>query len=156
MGRSPLPEKVKQARGTARKSRQREDLPAVTSLIDINVPKHLTGEAKKIYELKVRQCFAMGILQEIDVDALSIYAWEMAELIRLSKELKAEGYIQEVETKFGTEKKVNPKEKVVSRKITIVNSLGSQFGWSPVSRMRLQAIAKGDDKKDDFNDLING
>lgn len=156
MGRNPLPERVKENRGTARKSRRRETLPGVPTLVDVAIPEHLTGDAKKIYELKVRQCFATGILEEIDVDILSLYAWEMAELIRLSKELRKEGYIQEVETKFGVEKKVNPKEKVVARKITIVNSLGSQFGWSPVSRMRLQAIAKGEDKKDDFNELLNG
>jgi P27 family predicted phage terminase small subunit len=156
MGRNPLPDKVKQVRGTERKSRKRGDVGQTVELLDVKVPAHLKGEAKKIYELKVRQCFAMGILSEIDVDALAIYAWEYSELLRLAAELKDEGYVQTVEIKNGSEVKINPKEKVVARKIATVNALGSQFGWSPVSRMRLQAIAKEEEKKDDFQMLING
>ena len=99
----------------------------------------------------------MGILSEIDADALAVYAWEYAELIRLAKELKDEGYTYEVTNKNGeTETKLNPKEKVVRNKIAVVNTIGSQFGWSPVSRMRLQTIAKEEEKKDDFQALING
>lgn len=157
MGRNRLPEEVKSKRGTSRKCRQLSPSTVVaTQLLDVAVPSHLKGEAKKIYELKVRQCFAMGTLADIDADALAIYAWELAELIRLQQELKAEGYTYEVMTKLGTETKLNPKEKVVRAKIAMVNTIGSQFGWSPVSRMKLQAMAKAEEKKDDFNDLLNG
>jgi phage terminase small subunit len=34
-----------------------------------------------------------------------------------------------------------------------VNAIGSQFGWSPVSRVRLHAIAAGEEKKNDFEDF---
>lgn len=155
MGRSPLPNKVKHLRGTERKSRRRSELDVETRLIDVKCPPHLTGEAKRIYELKVRQCFAMGILADIDADAIAIYAWEYAELITLASELKKEGYVQCVETKNGSEMKLNPKEKVVRAKIAAVNAIGSQFGWSPVSRMRLQAAAKDDAPKDDFRTLLD-
>ena len=157
MGRNRLPEEVKSKRGTSRKCRQLPSSTVATmQLLDVVTPSHLRGEAKKIYELKVRQCFAMGTLADIDADALAIYAWELAELIRLQQELKAEGYTYEVMTKLGTETKLNPKEKVVRAKIATVNTIGSQFGWSPVSRMKLQAMAKAEEKKDDFNDLLNG
>ena len=152
MGRTPLPQQVKEKRGTLRKCRTiKTEASAVVKLTEVNVPAHLKGEAKKIYEIKVRQCLALGILHEIDADALSLYAWELAELIRLSQELKQEGYTIEVETKFGTETKINPKEKVVRAKLAIVNTLGSQFGWSPVSRIRLAAMARGDkESKNEF------
>ena len=158
MGRTLLPDEVKQARGTARKCRKRGAVGQRVELVDVKVPAHLKGDAKRIYELKVRQCFAMGILAEIDADALAIYAWEYSELLRLAAELKDEGYVQTVETKNGSEVKINPKEKVVARKIATVNAIGSQFGWSPVSRIKLAAIAAmgKEDKKDDFNGLLNG
>lgn len=155
MGRPPLPDKVKEKRGTLRKSRQREsiDTSAVT-LLDVKAPAHLKGESKKIYERVVRQCFAVGILAEIDADALSLYAWELAELIALQKRLKGEDYVVEEETKNGTTVKVNPLAKIVQAKLAAVNALGSQFGWSPLSRMRLKSMASGEEKKNEFNEFV--
>lgn len=157
MGRLPLPEKVKQVRGTARKSRKREEIVAPpVELVDIVVPPHLKGEAKKIYQQKVRQCFALGILAEIDADALTLYAWEMAELLKLQQRLAKEDYVVEEMTKSGVVMKAHPLVKVVQAKLSTVNAIGSQFGWSPVSRIRLAAMAAGDKVKDDFDDSING
>lgn len=156
MARPSLPDKVKAKRGTLRPCRAHQpiDTPEV-SLVDVKCPAHLKGEAKKIYELKVRQCFAMDILAEIDVDALALYAWEYAELIALQQRLKREDYVIEEKTKNGTTVKVNPLAKVVQAKLATVNALGAQFGWSPLSRMRLHAMADNDKKKNDFEDLIN-
>lgn len=138
-----------------RKSRQREsiDTPAVT-LLDVKAPAHLKGESKKIYERLVRQCFAMNILAEIDVDALAIYAFEYAELITLQQQLKREGYTIEQETKSGTVTVANPLDRIVTKKIATVNAIGSQFGWSPVSRLKLLAIAQGKtEEKNDFDEF---
>lgn len=156
MGRPKLPDQVKAKRGTLRPCRAQGTVATKVSLLDVKAPVHLKGEAKKVYELKVRQCFAMGILAEIDADALALYAWEYAELIALQRRLKNEDYVIEETTKNGTTIKINPLAKIVQAKLATVNAIGSQFGWSPVSRMRLQAIAKGEDKKDDFSELKNG
>lgn len=155
MGRNPLPDSVKKKRGTLRESRrQPKDDSAVSTLVDIDVPSHLKGEAKKIYERLVRQCFAMKILAEIDTDALAIYAFEYAELIKLQQQLKAEGYTIEQETKSGTVTVANPLDRIVTKKIATVNAIGSQFGWSPVSRVRLLQIAQGkDENKNDFDEF---
>lgn len=155
MGRAPLPSKVKQLRGTTRKCREVvvDSAPTVQSLVDVKVPTHLTGEAKKIYAEKVQQLFAMGYLEEIDVDALTLYAWEYAELIKCQRQLQKDGYTIEEETKMGVTLKTHPLQKVVMQKLAAVNALGSQFGWSPVSRLRLRAIAAPEEKKDDFSEL---
>ena len=153
MGRPPLPSKVKSLRATSRKCREVADnSPVVTSLVDIKTPVHLTGEAKKVYTRLVSQLFNMGYLAEIDVDALSLYAWEYSELIKLQRQLQIEGYINEEETKMGTTMKEHPLHKVVMKKLAAVNALGSQFGWSPVSRVRLHAIASGKEDKNDFSE----
>lgn len=154
MGRLPLPPKVKSLRSTSRKCREVVDsTPVVTSLVDVKAPAHLTGEAKKVYTRLVSQLFNMGYLAEIDVDALSLYAFEYSELIKLQRQLQKEGYIVEEETKNGTTLKEHPLHKVVMKKLAAVNALGSQFGWSPVSRVRLHAIASGEEKKNDFEDF---
>ena len=154
MGRTPLPDTIKAKRGTLRKSRQRPTIetPAV-QLLDVKAPARLKGEAKKIYERVVRQCFANGILAEIDADALSLYAWELAELIELQKRLKDEDYVVEEETKNGTTVKLNPLVKVVQTKMAAVNAIGTQFGWSPLSRMRLKAMANPGKEKDNFSEF---
>lgn len=154
MGRPPLPDTIKEKRGTFRKSRQRPTIetPAV-QLIDVKAPARLKGEAKKIYERVVRQCFANGILADIDADALSLYAWELAELIELQKRLKNEDYVVEEMTKNGTTVKLNPLVKVVQTKMAAVNAIGTQFGWSPLSRMRLKAMANPEKEKDNFSEF---
>lgn len=154
MGRPPLPDAIKAKRGTLRKSRQHPTIetPAV-QLLDVNAPARLKGKAKKIYERVVRQCFANGILAEIDADALSLYAWELAELIELQKRLKDEDYVVEEMTKNGVTVKLNPLVKVVQTKMAAVNAIGTQFGWSPLSRMRLKAMANPEKEKDNFSEF---
>ncbi len=154
MGRPLLPDTIKEKRGTFRKSRQRPTIetPAV-QLVDVKVPARLKGEAKKIYERVVRQCFANSILAEIDADALSLYAWELAELIELQKRLRDEDYVVEEMTKNGTTVKLNPLVKVVQTKMAAVNAIGQQFGWSPLSRMRLKAMANPKKEKDNFSEF---
>lgn len=106
-----------------------------------------------MYTRLVSQLFAMGYLAEIDVDALSLYAYEYSELIKLQRQLQKEGYVVEEETKSGTTLKEHPLHKVVMKKLAAVNALGSQFGWSPVSRVRLHSIAAGKEEKNDFEDF---
>lgn len=156
MGRPKLPDQVKAKRGTLRPCRAQGSITTEISLLEVKAPAHLKGEAKKVYELKVRQCFAMGILADIDADALALYAWEYAELITLQRRLKDEDYVIEEATKNGVTTKINPLAKIVQAKLATVNALGSQFGWSPLTRMRLQSIVKEEEKKDDFNGLLNG
>lgn len=154
MGRYKLPKEVKDLRGTTRKSRENTSggwLESASS--GVVVPSDLKGDAAKIYKERVAMLFAMGLLQPIDVDALRLYSSAMASAIKIQKELDKEGFtVIERDGKVS----VNPLAKVLKDMITTVNTIGSQFGWSPISRMRLQAIAKDDEKKDDFNDMLNG
>lgn len=158
MARQRLPDQVKAKRGTLRKCRAQAcvEAPSVTTLVNVKVPSRLKGVAKKTYEFITRQCFAMGILTEIDVHALELYAFEYAELVHLQEQLVSEGYTIKEKTKNGVVMKINPLEKVVRAKLVAVNALGSQFGWSPLSRMRLRAMVAEDNKKDDFGDIIDG
>lgn len=161
MGRYKLPAEVKALRGTTRKDRDNssggwEDV--VVSLDQVAVPKDLKGEAAKIYKERVRMLFAMGMLQPIDVDALRLYANAVAGSIKLQAAIDKEGYTVLEKDEDGNLCKVsvNPLVKVLKDTINTANMIGSQFGWSPLSRMRLRSMVAGDKKEDDFGGLIDG
>lgn len=161
MGRYKLPEQVKAARGTKRKDRECNELSPTTLVMspaDVKAPSHLNSEAKKIYKEVVSQLVAMRMLQPIDTTALCIYANAIVTIAKMQKELDKDGYVTYIKDEDGNISgvTVNPMHKVLKDAINVANTIGSQFGWSPVSRMRLVAIAKEEVKKDDFNALING
>ena len=164
MGRSKLPEEVKKLRGTSRKCREVKDVVGKDTIIevleDVKVPTHLNAEAKKIYKEVVTRLFAMKMLQPIDEHALSLYANAMATAIKMQKELDKEGYLITVKDEMGDMYKVmvNPMAKILKDAINTVNTIGSQFGWSPVSRIRLATmLAQGaEGEKNDFDKMING
>lgn len=159
MGRYKLPKEVKELRGTKRKSRENESgawLEQASS--NVTVPADLKGDAAKIYKERVAILYAMRLLQPIDIDALRLYSCAMASAIKLQREIDKEGFtvIEKDEDGQLCKVSVNPLVKVLKDMINTANTIGSQFGWSPISRMRLQSIVKEEEKKDDFNTLING
>lgn len=159
MGRYKLPKEVKELRGTKRKSRENESgawLEQASS--NVTVPADLKGDAAKIYKERVAMLYAMRLLQPIDIDALRLYSCAMASAIKLQREIDKEGFtvIEKDEDGQLCKVSVNPLVKVLKDMINTANTIGSQFGWSPISRMRLQSIVKEEEKKDDFNGLLNG
>lgn len=159
MGRYKLPKEVKELRGTKRKSRENESgawLEQASS--NVTVPADLKGDAAKIYKERVAMLYAMRLLQPIDIDALRLYSCAMASAIKLQREIDKEGFtvIEKDEDGQLCKVSINPLVKVLKDMINTANTIGSQFGWSPVSRMRLQSIVKEEEKKDDFNGLLNG
>ena len=48
---------------------------------------------------------------------------------------------------------VNPLVKVLKDTVNTANMIGSQFGWSPLSRMRLRSMVAEEKKKDDFSEF---
>lgn len=160
MGRHKLPEQTKALRATKRKDREVDesqfDATIVTSLESVKVPKHLKGLAAQIYKERITQLFSMKMLQPIDVDALSLYATSMATAIKMQKQLDEDGHVTYVKDEDGniTSVAVNPMFKVLKDSILMANMIGSQFGWSPVSRLKLLAIAQGKtEEKNDFDEF---
>lgn len=164
MARSKLPEQVKKLRGTSRKCREVKEVTyddsVIVSIDDVKVPSHLGADAKKIYRETITRLVSMKMLLPIDEHALCLYANAMATAIKMQRELDKEGYLLTIKDELGDMYKVqvNPMVKVLKDAVNTANAIGSQFGWSPVSRIKLAAIAAmgKEDKKDDFNGLLNG
>lgn len=160
MGRSKLPDAVKKMRGTSRKCREVDvsvvENNAVTELSSVTAPKHLNAEAKRIYKILVQQLFSMKMLMPIDEVALSIYCNAVVTINKMQQALDKDGYVTYIKDEEGniTGVTVNPMQKVLKDAINIANTIGSQFGWSPVARMRLVSmLANKDEKKNDFTDF---
>lgn len=163
MGRSKLPVKVKDLRGTKRKHREVDDSvydpTVVVSLEEINVPSHLNTTAKKVYREVVQQLFAMRMLQPIDQHALCIFANAIATAHAMQKALDKEGYVTYIRDEDGniTGVTVNPMQKVLKDALNMANTIGTQFGWSPSARIKLLAMLNNNkEEKDDFKNLIDG
>lgn len=159
MGRHRLPEQIKAARGTKRKDREYNELSPTTLVMspaDVKAPSNLNSEAKKIYKEVVSQLVAMRMLQPIDTTALCIYANAIVTIAKMQKELDKDGYVTYIKDEDGNISgvTVNPMQKVLKDAINTANTIGSQFGWSPVARMRLVSmLANKDEKKNDFTDF---
>lgn len=158
MGRYKLPEQTKKVRGTKRKDREYNELSPTTLVMspaDVKAPSHLSAEAKKIYKEVVSQLVAMKMLQPIDTTALCVYANAIVTIAKMQKELDKDGYVTYIKDEDGniTGVTVNPMHKVWKDAINVANTIGSQFGWSPVSRLRLVAIASGKEESNDFNEF---
>lgn len=163
MGRSKLPVKVKDLRGTKRKHREVDDSvydpTVVVSLEEVNVPSHLNTTAKKVYREVVQQLFAMRMLQPIDQHALCIFANAIATAHAMQKALDKEGYVTYIRDEDGniTGVTVNPMQKVLKDALNMANTIGTQFGWSPSARIKLLAMLNNNkEEKDDFKNLIDG
>lgn len=157
MGRYKLPSQIKDVRGTKRKDRESSELSPTTLVMspaDVKAPSGLNSEAKKIYKEVVSQLVAMRMLQPIDTTALCIYANAIVTIAKMQKELDKDGYVTYIKDEDGNISgvTVNPMHKVLKDAINIANTIGSQFGWSPVSRLRLVAIASGKEDKNDFSE----
>lgn len=161
MGRSKLPNEVKRLRGTGRKDRDVDtstiDVAVVTELSSVTPPKHLNAEAKRIFKILVKQLFSMKMLQPIDETAICIYCNAVVTIMKMQEALDKDGYVVVEKDELGAMCKVsvNPAQKVLKDAINVANTIGSQFGWSPVARMRLVAmLGQKDEDDDDFAKMM--
>lgn len=167
-GRKPLPDEVKELRGTLEERRARGKTPGiplnkitqVTSTRGIKVLQ--TERAKNIFKQKCNQVMGLKLLTEADLDNLSIYAYNLDRLFTLMQELKEEGDIitlYEVIYKANgdivqvpTKCVPNPKWALYFKLVTWCDKIGGNFGFSPVARLKFGPI-KEDKPEDLFAEL---
>jgi P27 family predicted phage terminase small subunit len=157
-GRKALPNAVKKLRGTDQPCRMNEtiDVPAIGSIdqvVDVRKLKVLkTRRSKQIFKEKANQLIRLKILTEIDFEQLAIYANSLDMLFDCIDEL-SKGKFQEVHDENGRVLRFiqNPYLKLYREMIDVVNRIGSDFGFSPVSRMKLKTKQE---EKDPLAELL--
>ena len=143
-GRPNKPNELKSLQGTDRKDRHVESLEVIkfeniTQLKAISIKGLETAMAKKIFNERSSQLIANKMLAPQDIDQLIIYANAMAMVITCSKEIKGKVFT-ETHDKNGNPVGYaqNPHIKLFKEMSEIVTRIGSEFGFSPLSRMKFK------------------
>ena len=124
---------------------------ASTGTVVVSLPRSgLKGTAKKVFEIVATELLHKCLLDAVGVDLVVAYAREIGLYHDAMREAEKEGYILEIETKFGTTKIVNPKRKVAESALANAKSLAAEFGLTPASRSRVAALLSDNTPKDDF------
>lgn len=154
MGRKPLSDALKNARGTLQPSRVRGDgnIPTVEN---IPAPSWLPARAKKIFAEKTTALSCLGVLTALDIDQLAIYAnakYEVEEAIRI---INKEGRFNNLHDDEGRVIGAvpNPYIKHMNENIKVLLQIGSNFGFSPASRSSITKEMQQKEKGDDFTDF---
>lgn len=152
-GRKPLPDEIKILRGTDRPDRMRDALKglqvqdwlSVSSTRGVKVLQ--TRRAKEIFKAKCNQLIPLRILAETDLDQLAIYANNLDKLYSLMQDLYQEGdtitlyvlktYLDGTTEQIPTKCIINPKWKLYFHLVDTINKIGSEFGFTPVSRQKI-------------------
>lgn len=152
-GRKPLPQGIKDARGTSQPCRQKTSTLEVAIIQAVAAPSWLDTKAKKVFKEKANYLTALKILTPLDIDQLAIYADAYSQIITAEKEIKEKGvmvdkYVKGVKCGLTP----NPYIKLKLEFIKVVSLIGSNFGFSPVARLRFISPVK-DDNQDEFNEF---
>lgn len=156
-GRKSIPNEVKILRGTDQPVRMKQsvDVPKIKSIDEIvNVSKLKvlkSVRAKKIFKDKANQLIGLNILSEIDFEQLAIYAHSLDVLFECMDKID-EYKFKEVITAKGIQIVTNPYLKLYREMNEICSKIGSDFGFSPVSRMKLHTKSE---EKDPLQELMN-
>lgn len=161
-GRKPIPNELKILRGTNQPCRMKPTIEAdliseINQIVDLKNFKVLQSKrAKDIFIQKANQLIKLKLLTDMDIEQLVVYASSLDILFTCMKEMKKEMFVKIYETKddvvYLKGMIANPHIKLYREMIEIVGRIGSDFGFSPVSRMKLHA--EKEQEKDPFLALM--
>ncbi len=136
-------------RKTSEAKLMEQNAPTTTAVTAL--PKSgLKGTAKKVFAVVATELINKNLLDIVGVDLVVAYAREMALYHDSMRDLETEGYTIEVATKNGTATIINPKRKIAESALANAKSLATEFGFTPASRNRVQAMLSDNKPQDDF------
>lgn len=152
-GRKKIPNELKSLRGTDQPCRMSDNNTTQTTSVTALPKSGLKGTAKKVFAVVATELIHKNLLDIVGVDLVVAYAREMALYHDSMRELETEGYTIDVATKNGTTTVINPKRKIAESALANAKSLATEFGFTPASRSRVQAMLTDNKPQDDFADF---
>lgn len=158
-GRKPIPDELKILRGTDQPCRMSGKMNVVDKITDIKqitscskLKMLPTKRAKDIFKQKANQLIALNVLTELDLEQLAVYANSL-DLVFDCLEGMREPAIPKYDKEGHLTGYVAPPELALYRQmVEIVNKIGSDFGFSPISRQRINTDPTG--KEETIEDLL--
>jgi P27 family predicted phage terminase small subunit len=144
-GRKPVPTALKIARGNPGQRKISDDEPEPSRAIDLAVPEILAGDpdASAEWTSKAPLLHKLGLLTEVDLDALILYCATFARWKAAARKLQANGLI--VTPRRGRTRLlpiVNPYLAISMAAQKECRALLIEFGLTPVSRSRVHVPKK--------------
>lgn len=108
-----------------------------------SIPRHLSKQAREIWNRVVPDIDAMGLLTTADGGQLAEYCTTLATVYRLQKHLEKHGFSYEVHAPSGTllSYRKRPEVSQLREAQGRVDRLAQQFGLTPVARSRVEVTA---------------
>ena len=158
-GRKPIPDELKILRGTDQPCRMSGKTNVVDKITDIKqitscskLKMLPTKRAKDIFKQKANQLIALNVLTELDLEQLAVYANSL-DLVFDCLEGLREPAIPKYDKVGNLTGYVAPPELALYRQmVEIVNKIGSDFGFSPISRQRINTGPM--EKEETIEDLL--
>lgn len=158
-GPAKQPQRLLEMKGTAQKCRHRAevamvgekitDIAQVTDLCDFD---RLTERGQRVF---LRQCeflISLKVLQATDLDALVLYAENYDMALKCMANINKQAWFKPKYDDAGQQVGWidNPYLKQFDKICKTINSIGTQYGFTPASRMRLSVEVK-EEKHDIFD-----
>lgn len=144
MGRKKLPQEVLNLRGTARPDRDRSIVKGnlikdAREVLSVKGYKILKGKRQKqIFVEKCNQLISLNLLEDCYVESMLQYAYYYDKLLTCIEKINEKGDFVELKDEKGKLYFApNPYIKLMKDCTTILTQLGSDFGFTPVSRQKL-------------------
>lgn len=151
-----MPDSVKKARGTDQPCRMSGDEVFELVSQDCKAPAYLDKEAKKIFKALSERLIMQRLLSPLDLEQLAIYSLNYSRILKAEKMIREEGEVVLIKDEDGNllRQEENVWLKVQKDAMKMTNMIGTQFGFSPLSRVKLASLVKSDGaQKDDFSDF---
>jgi P27 family predicted phage terminase small subunit len=141
-GRKPVPTALKIARGNPGQRRISDDEPQPSADFDLSVPEILADDpdARGEWETKAPLLHRLGLLSEIDLDALILYCATFSRWKQAERQLRKFGMI--VTSKRNQYPIVSPYLNISTKAQTQCRAMLIEFGLTPVSRSRVHVPKK--------------
>ena len=137
-GRKPIPTALKIARGNPGQRRLPADEPQPAPAFDLTVPAILEADpgARAEWEQTAPRLQRLGLLTEVDLDALTLYCATFARWKAAERELQQHG-VMILAGRSKTRRIVSPYLMISMKAQAQCRALLMEFGLTPVSRSRV-------------------
>lgn len=159
-GRKVTPDAVKVLRGTDQPCRMSGSVDKADKVTDIKrilstsrLKLLPTKRAKEIFKTKANQLIALGVLTELDIEHLAVYANSLDVLFTCMEGMREPA--KEKHDKDGnlTGYITPPETKMYKQMVDDVNRIGAEFGFTPISRQKINQTLP--EEKDPFKHLLD-
>ncbi len=137
-GRKPTPTTLRVLRGNPGRRPMSTDEPMPTPQVDLTPPDWLDEEAHREWARVAPILQRLGVLTEIDLDALAAYCQTWSTWKAATQKIRQFGMVVK-STKDGDLPIISPYVKIAHNALTQLRTLAAEFGLTPSARARVHA-----------------